>query len=163
MNCLTHLKYDCDIFCYDGNHLTTKALYLKTKTSLFIKCCYSWKKYLPKLKQHGLRDALSEEFSFKCLSVMIYEQFIVSIVMLSWHRHYYIIFITRESLGFSITFSSYKFMSCIDQKISQFLIFGNCDLSDVTSFSVERAPYHRRCPKISELRRFPFGDSLTQL
>ena len=35
----------------------------------------------------GLPDALSEEFSFKCLSVMIYEQFIVSIVqliMLSW-------------------------------------------------------------------------------
>ena len=39
------------------------------------------------LKQHGLRDALSEEFSFKCLSVMIYEQFIVFIVeliMMSW-------------------------------------------------------------------------------
>ena len=40
-----------------------------------------------KLKQHGLPDALSKEFSFKCLSVMIYEQFIVSIVeliMLPW-------------------------------------------------------------------------------
>ena len=45
------------------------------------------KKYLSKLKQHVLPDALSEEFSFKCLSVMIYEQFIVSVVeliMLSW-------------------------------------------------------------------------------
>ena len=52
-----------------------------------LKCCYSRKKYLSKLKQHGLPDALSEESLFKCLSVMIYEQFIVSIVeliMLSW-------------------------------------------------------------------------------
>ena len=52
-----------------------------------LKCCYSGKKYLSKLKQHGLPDVLSEEFLFKCLSVMIYEQFIVSIVeliMLSW-------------------------------------------------------------------------------
>ena len=52
-----------------------------------LKCCYSEKKYLSKLKQHGLPDTLSEEFSFKCLSVMICEQFIVSIVeliMLSW-------------------------------------------------------------------------------
>ena len=52
-----------------------------------LKCCYSRKKYLLKLKQHGLPDALSKEFSFKCLSVMIYKQFVVSIVeliMLSW-------------------------------------------------------------------------------
>ena len=52
-----------------------------------LKCCYSRKKYLSKLKQHGLPAVLSEEFLFKCLSVMIYEQFIVSIVewiMLSW-------------------------------------------------------------------------------
>ena len=52
-----------------------------------LKCCYSRKKYISKLKQHGLPDVLSEEFLFKCLSVMIYEQFIVSIVeliMLSW-------------------------------------------------------------------------------
>ena len=47
-----------------------------------LKWCYSGKKYLSKLKQHGLPDALSEEFSFKCLSIMIYEQFIVSIVEL---------------------------------------------------------------------------------
>ena len=52
-----------------------------------LKCCYSRKKYLLKFKQHGLLDALSKEFSFKCLSVMIYELFIVSVVepiMLSW-------------------------------------------------------------------------------
>ena len=61
---------------------------MKTKKALFVlKCCYSRKKYLSKLKQHVLPDVLSEEFLFKCLSVMIYEQFIVSIVeliMLSW-------------------------------------------------------------------------------
>ena len=39
-------------------------------------------KYFSKLKQHGLPDAMSEEVSFKCLSVMIYEQFTVSIVEL---------------------------------------------------------------------------------
>ena len=52
-----------------------------------LKCFYSRKKYLSKLKQDGLSDTLSEEFLFKCLSVIIYEQFIVSIVeliMLSW-------------------------------------------------------------------------------
>ena len=52
-----------------------------------LKCCYSRKKYISKLKQHGLPDVLGEEFLFKCLSVKIYEQFIVSIVeliMLSW-------------------------------------------------------------------------------
>ena len=38
-------------------------------------------------KQHGLPDALSEEFSLKCLSVMIYKQLNVSIaesIMLLW-------------------------------------------------------------------------------
>ena len=54
-----------------------------------LKCCYSRKKYLSKLKQHGLIDALNEEFSFKYLSSlsMIYEQFIVSsveLITLSW-------------------------------------------------------------------------------
>ena len=44
-------------------------------------------KIFNEIEQHGSRDTLSKEFSFKCLSVMIYEQFIVSIVeliMLSW-------------------------------------------------------------------------------
>ena len=48
-------------------------------------------------------------------------------------------------------------------KISQFLMFGNCDLSGVTSFLVKRALYYRKFPKISEVRRFPFGDSLALL
>ena len=52
-----------------------------------LECSYSRKKYSSKLKQHGLLDALNKEFSFECLSVMTYEQFIISIVeliMLSW-------------------------------------------------------------------------------
>ena len=52
-----------------------------------LKCCYSRKKYLSKLKQHELLDTLSKEFLFKCLSDMSYEQFIVSVVeliTLSW-------------------------------------------------------------------------------
>ena len=44
-----------------------------------LKCCYSKKKYSSKLKQHELPDALSKEFLFKCLSVMSYEQCIVSV------------------------------------------------------------------------------------
>ena len=54
-----------------------------------LKCCYSWKKYLSKSKQHGLPEALSNKFSLKSLLVMIYEQFMVSIVeliMLSWQQ-----------------------------------------------------------------------------
>ena len=47
------------------------------ESTFMLKCCYSRKKYLSKLKQHGLPDALSKEFSFECLSVMIYEQFTV--------------------------------------------------------------------------------------
>ena len=41
---------------------------------------------MTKLKQHGLPGALSKEFLLKCLSVMIYEQFvsIVERIMLSW-------------------------------------------------------------------------------
>ena len=66
-----------------------KSIISENKGSSFVlNCCYSRKKYLLKfIKQYGLPDTLSEEFSFKCLSVMIYEQFIVSIVkliMLSW-------------------------------------------------------------------------------
>ena len=69
------------------------------ESSFVLNYCYSRKRYLSKLKQHGLPDVLSEEFLYKCLSVMIYEQFIVSIVelfMLSWkpmllHNFYNII------------------------------------------------------------------------
>ena len=131
-----------------------------------LKCCYSRKNYLSKLKQQGLPDALNEEFLFKCLSVIIYEHFIVSIVeliMLSWQPILLYNFHNMKVTWLFITSSSFKFISYTAWKISQFLIFGNCDLSDVTSFSVERASYYRRCPKISEVRRFPFGDSLTHL
>ena len=65
-----------------------KSILSENKESyLTLKCCYSRKKYSSKLKQHGLPDALSKDILFKCLSVMIYVQFIVSIVelvMLSW-------------------------------------------------------------------------------
>ena len=131
-----------------------------------LKCCYSRKKYLSKLKQQGLPDALNEEFLFKCLSVIIYERFIVSIVeliMLSWQPILLYNFHNTKVTWLFITSSSFKFISYIAWKISQFLIFGNCDLSDMTSFSVERASYYRRCPKISEVRRLPFGGSLTHL
>ena len=47
--------------------------------------------------------------------------------------------------------------------MSQFLVFVNYDLSDMTSFSVKWASNFRRFPKISEVRRFPLGDSLTRL
>ena len=77
--------------------------------------------------------------------------------------YYHIIFITWESLGFSITSSSYKFISYIS--LGNIWIFNiwklwlvRCDV-----ISVERASYYGRCPKLSEVRRFPFGDSLTQL
>ena len=130
-----------------------------------LKCCYSKKKYLSKLKQHRLPDALSKEFSLKCFSVMIYEQFIVSIVeliMLSWqpivlHNFHNI----RVTLLFYHFFKLQVHILYGLENIS-ILIFGNCDLSDVTSFSVKRASYYRRFPKISEVWRFPFGDSLTQ-
>ena len=54
-----------------------------------LKCCYSGKKYLSKSKQHELPDSLSKDFLFECLSVLSYEQFIVSIVdliMMSWQQ-----------------------------------------------------------------------------
>ena len=44
---------------------------------------------MSKLKQHELPNILSEEFLFKCLSVMNDVQFIVSVVeliMLSWQQ-----------------------------------------------------------------------------
>ena len=52
------------------------------ESSFMLKCCYSRKKYLSKLKQYGLPEALNKKFSFKCLAVMIYEHFIVYIVQL---------------------------------------------------------------------------------
>ena len=74
------------------------------------------KKYLSELKQQGLPDALSEELSFKCLSVMIYEQFIVStveLIMLSWQPILLYNFHNMRVTWLSITSLSYKFISYI--------------------------------------------------
>ena len=54
-----------------------------------LRCCYSRKKCLSKLKQLEVSDALSKEFMLTCLSIMSFEQFIVSIVeliILSWQQ-----------------------------------------------------------------------------
>ena len=127
-----------------------------------LKCCYSRKKYLSKLKQHGLPHILSEEFLFKCLSVMIYEQFIVSIVeliMLSWQPILLHNFHNMRATWLFYHFFKLQAHILHSLEISEFLIFGNCYLSDVMSFSV---------PHITEdvrnfLKEIPFGDSLTQL
>ena len=147
--------------CYYGNHFRTKAIHLKTKKKLcLLKCCHSTKEYLSTLKQHELLVALSKEFLLNCLSVMSYEQFIISIVeliMLSWQQMLY------NFHNMRVTWQFYHFLE-LEVHISHgFLMVGNCDLSDVTSFLVKQALYHRRFPRISEARTFPFGDSLTQL
>ena len=87
MNSLTHLKYDCDIFVVTMvTILEEKHSIWKQRKLFYIEMLLFQEKHLSKLKQHGLPDVLNKEFSFKCLSVMIYEQFIVSIfelIMLS--------------------------------------------------------------------------------
>ena len=130
-----------------------------------LKCCYSGKKYLSKLKQHGLPHILSEEFLLKCLSVMIYEQFvsIVELIMLSWQ-----LILLHNFHNMRVTWLFYHFFKLqvhILHRLGNIWIFNiwklwlvRCDV-----ISVERASYYRRCPKLSEVRRFPFGDSLTQL
>ena len=130
-----------------------------------LKCCYSGKKYLSKLKQHGLPHILSEEFLFKCLSVMIYEKFvsIVELIMLSWQ-----LILLHNFHNMRVTWLSYHFFKLqvhILHRLGNIWIFNiwklwlvRCDV-----ISVERASYYRRCPKLSEVKRFPFGDSLTQL
>ena len=52
------------------------------ESSFVLKSCYYWEKYLSKSKQHGLPEALSNNLSLRSLSVMIYEQFMVSIAEL---------------------------------------------------------------------------------
>ena len=71
-----------------------------------LKCCYSRRKYLSKLKQHELPDALSKEILFKCALVMSYEQFIVPIgelTMLSWQQllSYYFHNVSERHLAFN--------------------------------------------------------------
>ena len=118
------------------------------------------------LKQNGLPDALSVEFSFKCLSVTVYEHFIVSIVeviILAWQPILLYNFFNMRVTWFFYHFFKLQIHILYSLENITILISGNCDLSDVTSFSVERTSYYRRCPQISEVRRFPFGNSLTQL
>ena len=100
-----------------------------------------------KLKQQGLPDALNKEFSFKCLSIMIYEQFIVSIVeliMLLWQP---ILLYNFHNMTVTWLFDHFfKLQADIlhgSENISIFK-FGNCDLSDVMSFLVKRVSYYRR-------------------
>ena len=107
-----------------------------------------------------------KEFSFKCLSVIIYKQFIVSfvkLIMLSWQP-----IILYNFHNMRVTWLLYHFFKLqvhILNGLENISIFnfGNCDLSDMTSCSVKRASYCRRFQKISEVRRFPFDDSLSRL
>ena len=52
------------------------------------------------IQQHEIPDELSKAFLSECLSVMSYE------LCCHGNRYYHIVFITRESLGFSIISSS---------------------------------------------------------
>ena len=67
--------------------LEQKQHILKQRKLFCVEMPLFLEKIFIKIKQHGLPDALSNEFSLKRLSVRIYEQFMVSIVeliMLSW-------------------------------------------------------------------------------
>ena len=73
-----------------------------------LKCCHSRKKYSSTLRQHELSDALSKTFLFKCLSVMSYEQFIVSIaelIMLSWQQ-----ILPKKFQNMKVTWLFYHFL-----------------------------------------------------
>ena len=126
-------------------------------------CCYSRKRYLSKLKQHGLPDAYIKEFSFQCLPLMIYEQFIVSIVeliMLSWQP-----ILVHNFHNMRVTWLFYHFFKLQVQilyGLENTSIFNTLKLWLVTSFSAKRSSYYRKFPKISELRRSPFDDSLAR-
>ena len=83
MNSLTHLKHYCDILLLPWQPFQNKSSISENKESSFVlKSCYYWEKYSSKSKQHGLPDALSNNLSFRSLSVMIYQQFMVSIAEL---------------------------------------------------------------------------------
>ena len=63
--------------------ISEQQQYIWKQRKLFcVKILLLWEKYLSKSKQHGLPDALSNSLSFRSLSVMIYEQFMVSIAEL---------------------------------------------------------------------------------
>ena len=133
-----------------------KSIISENKESSFVlKCCYSRKKYLSKLKQHWLPHILSEEFLFKCLSVMIYEQFIVSIVeliMLSWQP-----ILLHNFHNMRVTWLFYRFFMLqvhILHSLENIWIFNIWKLLLVRCDVIFSASYYRRCPKLSE------GDSL---
>ena len=136
--------------CYHGNHFRAKPLHLKTEKLFYVEmllCCYCREKYLSKLKQHGLHDPYTKEFSFQCLSVMIYKQFIVSIVeliMLSWQPISVHNFQTCKSLGFSITSSSYKVKKKWLRKYLNFKYF------EIVTFDVIFGETSLILPKVSE-------------
>ena len=85
-------------------------------------------KYLSKLKQHGLPDALSKEFSFECLSVMVYEQFTVpnvELILLSWQLILFFNFHNRVTWLF---YHFFKLQVHILQGIENISIFNNWKL-----------------------------------
>ena len=96
-----------------------------------------FEKLFLEIKTTWIPEVLSKEFSLKCLSVMIYKQFIVSIVeliMLSWQQ---ILLHSFQNTG--VTWLFYHFFKLKVRMLHglgniSILIFGNCDLSYVTSF-----------------------------
>ena len=81
MNSLTLLEYHCHIFVVTMVTILEQNQYIWKRRKHF--SVEMLKKYLSKLKQHELSDTLSYMFLFECLSVMSYEEFIVSIVELN--------------------------------------------------------------------------------
>ena len=127
-----------------------------------LKCSYSRKKNIfSKLKQHGLPDALSKKFMFKCLSVMSYEQFIISIVEL--------IMLARQQIliyDFHNTRVSWFFHHFFKLQVHILHGLENISFINIWKSSLVRCDviFSETCvifPKISEVRRFPFGDCLT--
>ena len=82
------MKYDCDIFVVTMVSILEQKHSIRKQRKLFyVEMLLFQEKICNEIEKPGLPDASSKEFSFEYLSVMIYEQFIVSIVeliMLSW-------------------------------------------------------------------------------
>ena len=126
-----------------------------------------WEKYLSNLKQHGLPVTYWVKNS--CLNV--YQSWSMGslfpllsyLIMLSWQ-----LILLHNFHNMRVTWLFYHFFKLqvhILHSLVNIWIFDiwklwlvRCDI-----ISVERASYYRRCPKRSEVKRFPFGDSLTQL
>ena len=107
-----------------------------------------------KLKPHGLPDALSEEFPFKCLYVRIHEQFIVStveLILLSWQPILlYNFHNTRVTWLFYHFFKLQVHILHGSENISIFNIYKLWLVRSDVIFSGTTS-YYRRCPKISEV------------